>query len=138
MRVAGTTTHGLRTRALVVVLWRAGLRISEALALAESDFDKPRGSIVVRCGKGGKRRHVGMDRWAWEQVGPWLEARLTLPVGALLVRYRRPDGGTAMGHRQRLVRHCEPSPYVPACAGASPHISSDTPTPSRWPAKECR
>jgi site-specific recombinase XerC len=27
MRVAGGTVHGLRTRALIVVLWRAGLRI---------------------------------------------------------------------------------------------------------------
>lgn len=36
MRQAGDTAHGLRTRALIIVLWRAGLRISEALALAES------------------------------------------------------------------------------------------------------
>ena len=27
MRVAGGTVHGLRTRALIVVLWRARLRI---------------------------------------------------------------------------------------------------------------
>jgi site-specific recombinase XerD len=93
MRVAGTTAHGLRTRALVVVLWRAGLRISEALALAESDLDRSRGSILVRCGKGGKRRQVGMDRWAWEQVDPWLEARLTLPVGALLCVIDGPTAG---------------------------------------------
>jgi site-specific recombinase XerD len=32
MRVAGESAYGLRTRALIVVLWRAGLRISEALA----------------------------------------------------------------------------------------------------------
>ena len=62
-------------RALIVVLWRAGLRISEALALAESDLDPRRGSILVRCGKGGKRREVGMDAWAWEQLTPWLELR---------------------------------------------------------------
>jgi integrase len=39
------------------VLWRAGLRISEALALAESDVDRGRGrgSVLVRRGKGGKR-----------------------------------------------------------------------------------
>jgi integrase len=51
---------------VIVVLWRAGLRISEALALAESDLDRVRGAIQVRHGKGGRRREVGMDRWAWE------------------------------------------------------------------------
>jgi integrase len=72
MRAAGDTPDGLRLRALIVVLWRAGLRISEALALTESDLDRDRGAILVRRGKGGKRREVGMDRWAWEQLGPWL------------------------------------------------------------------
>ena len=67
MRVAGESAYGLRTRALIVVLWRAGLRISEALALAESDLDRDRGAILVRRGKGGKRREVGMDRWAWDR-----------------------------------------------------------------------
>jgi site-specific recombinase XerD len=33
MRQAGQTGHGLRIRALIAVLWRGGLRISEALAL---------------------------------------------------------------------------------------------------------
>ncbi len=32
IRCAGDRAHGLRVRALIVVLWRAGLRISEALA----------------------------------------------------------------------------------------------------------
>jgi integrase/recombinase XerD len=47
-------------RAMIVVLWRSGLRISEALALAESDLDPSRGAVLVRQGKGGKRREVGM------------------------------------------------------------------------------
>jgi integrase len=49
---------------LIVVLWRAGLRIGEAMALTEPNFDPSRGSILVRQGKGGKRRDVGMDNWA--------------------------------------------------------------------------
>jgi len=84
MRVAGESAYGLRTRALIVVVWRAGLRISEALALAESDLDRERGAILVRRGKGGKRREVGMDRWAWEQIDPSLRLRVSLRVGALL------------------------------------------------------
>ena len=66
MRTVGAHPHGERLRVLIVLLWRAGLRISEALALQESDLDRSRGAVLVRRGKGGKRREVGMDRWAWE------------------------------------------------------------------------
>ncbi|HET9720870.1 MAG TPA: tyrosine-type recombinase/integrase [Solirubrobacteraceae bacterium] len=93
MRTAGDRPDGHRLRALVVLLWRAGLRISEALALQESDLDSSRGAVLVRCGKGGKRREVGMDRWAWDQLDPWLEVRRELPVGALLCVIRRQHGG---------------------------------------------
>ncbi len=37
MREAGQSVYGDRLRGLIVVLWRAGLRIHEALTLAESD-----------------------------------------------------------------------------------------------------
>ncbi|MBV9802893.1 MAG: tyrosine-type recombinase/integrase, partial [Solirubrobacterales bacterium] len=60
MRRAGDRPAGLRTRALIILLWRAGLRISEALALGESDLNPVRGSVLVRRGKGGRRREVGM------------------------------------------------------------------------------
>ena len=52
--------------------WRAGLRISEALALNETDLDPDRGSLLVRHGKSDKRREVGMDRWAWSQYSDTL------------------------------------------------------------------
>jgi site-specific recombinase XerD len=81
MRHAGDRVHGSRLRGLIVVLWRAGLRIHEALALAEADLDPRRGSLLVRRGKGGRRREVGMDDWAWEQLEPWLQVRVELPVG---------------------------------------------------------
>jgi integrase len=63
MRQAGETDHGLRLRALIVVLWRAGLRICKAMALTEPDLDTGRGSVLIRQGKGGKRREVGTDDW---------------------------------------------------------------------------
>ena len=66
MREAGPGPHADRTRGLITSLWRAGLRISEALALTESDLDPKTGSVLVRAGKGGRRRMVGMDEWGWE------------------------------------------------------------------------
>jgi integrase len=52
MRQAGEDRHGLRVRAVIAVLWRGGLRISEALALSETDVDPTRGSVLIRHGKG--------------------------------------------------------------------------------------
>jgi integrase len=75
------------------LLWRAGLRISEALALQESDLDRSRGAVVIRRGKGGKRRELGMDRWAWEQLDSWLEIRRQLPLGAVLCVINGPRAG---------------------------------------------
>ena len=82
-----------RLRGIIVVLWRAGLRISEALALSETDLDCARGSIQVRCGKGGRAREVGFDPWAFTQLEPWLELRRQLPVGALFCVVRGPTQG---------------------------------------------
>jgi integrase len=84
MRQAPDDRHGRRLRALIVVLWRAGLRIQEALALTESDLDPQRGSVLVRSGKGGRRREVGMDPWAWnDHLTVWVADRVALPVGPL-------------------------------------------------------
>jgi len=45
MRQAGQACYGARLNGLVVVLWRAGLRIHEALSLLESDLDRRRESV---------------------------------------------------------------------------------------------
>ena len=83
MWIAGDGLHGRRLRGLLVVLWRAGLRIDEALALREADLNRRRGSLLVRHGKGGRRREVGMDDWGWQELEPWLAARVELPIGPL-------------------------------------------------------
>ena len=93
MRTVGDHPSGERLRALIVLLWRAGLRISEAFALQESDLDRSRGAVLVRRGKGGKRREVGMDRWAWEQIATWLQIRRELPIGAVLCVIHGPTAG---------------------------------------------
>jgi site-specific recombinase XerD len=93
MRHATDHRHGRRVRAMIVVLWRAGVRIREALALAEHDLDHRRGSLLVRNGKGGRRREVGMDQWGWEQLLPWLNAGAGLPVGPLFCIIDGPTRG---------------------------------------------
>ena len=95
MRQTRDDRHGFRVRALIVVLWRAGLRVQEAFALAEPDLDERRGSLLVRHGKGGRRREIGMDAWGWEQLRPWLGARADLPVGPLFCIIDGPTRGRA-------------------------------------------
>jgi site-specific recombinase XerD len=84
MRAAGDGAHSRRLRGVIVVLWRAGLRIQDALALTEGDLDQRRGSLLVRRGKGGRRREVGMDAWGCEEFQRWLHERRELPIGPLL------------------------------------------------------
>jgi integrase len=59
MRTIGDGADGHRLRALIVLPWRAGLRISEALTLQESDLDRPRGAVFVRRGKGASVARSG-------------------------------------------------------------------------------
>src|ERR1041385_265758 len=40
MRAAGDRPEGVRLRGLIITLWRAGLRISEALSLPEADLGR--------------------------------------------------------------------------------------------------
>ena len=138
MRQAGPGPYADRTRALIAILWRAGLRISEALALTESDLDSKTGSVLVRQGKGGKRRTVGMDDWAWDHVARWTEHRVQLPIGPLfciLAGPTRGRGWSATAARGELRR-------LAAQAGVrrrfAPHHYSATRMRSRWRAKGSR
>jgi site-specific recombinase XerD len=71
---------GVRNRALIVLLWRCGLRISEALDLRPKDIDLDQGTVIVQRGKGGKRRVVGIDAGALAVVARWLEVRAKLGI----------------------------------------------------------
>jgi len=137
MRTAGNRRHGCRLRCLIVVLWRAGLGIHEAPALNESDLDHRRGALLVRRGKGGRRREVGMDEWAREHLQRWIDLRLERPVGPLFCVITGPHEGEH-GQRPPRVLSCAVRPHPRAFVGASRPTSSATPTPSRWPTRACR
>jgi len=83
MRQAGEGPAGLRLRGMIVVLWRAGLRISEALAVTEGDLEPGRGAILIRRGKGG----VGRSEWtsgAGSSFAPGSNTGWTYPSGRSL------------------------------------------------------
>lgn len=69
---------GIRNRALIVVMWRGMLRVSEALALMPKDVDPAECTITVLRGKGAKRRVVGIDPDAMAYVTRWLDVRARL------------------------------------------------------------
>src|SRR4051812_44704501 len=58
MRRVGDSVHGRRLRGLIVELWRAGLRICEALALADGDA-----AVVRSAFLGCRHGRVGWGRW---------------------------------------------------------------------------
>jgi integrase/recombinase XerD len=78
---AGTTPRSLRDRALVELLYGAGLRVSEAVGLTKADVDLD-DRIVRAIGKGDKERAVPIGRPAVEALRrylsrgrPFLDAR---------------------------------------------------------------
>ena len=80
-KVAGRPSRGIthkRDKALIVVLWRSGLRIAEALALEPKDLDMKGCTITIRSGKGEKFGVVGMDAMTKEILQDWVKARRTL------------------------------------------------------------
>lgn len=68
----------LRNAALVVLMWRGGLRIAEALSLIVSDVDLARGAVQVRHGKGDRSRWVGVDEKTCDLLARWIDRRASL------------------------------------------------------------
>jgi integrase/recombinase XerD len=64
----------------VMVLYGAGLRISEALALQVTDIDASRGVILVRHGKGNKAREAKLSPTLYQWLRQyWARQRPPLP-----------------------------------------------------------
>jgi integrase/recombinase XerC len=97
---AGDDVLSLRNRALLEVVYSAGLRSSEAVGLDLGDIDFEQEAVHIRNGKGAKDRVVPLGEEAGHWVARYLaEARPTLARGAenalfLSVRGRRLDTST--------------------------------------------
>lgn len=73
------TLRGLRDRAMLSLMYAAGLRVSELISLTLGDVDRARG-IVSAFGKGKKRRLVPLGEVALDHLAAYLEARATHAV----------------------------------------------------------
>ena len=111
---------GIRNRALLVLLYRGGLRCSEALALRPKDLDVDAGTVRVLHGKGDKSRLVGFDSGAMAIIQLWLDKRKELglngrqtlictlrgkPVSDRYVRSLLPRLGRKAGIEKRVHAH---------------------------------
>ena len=107
----------LRNRALVELVYSAGLRSAEAVGLDLGDVDFEQEHVHVRHGKGGKDRVVPLG----EEAAHWL------------ARYLR-DGAAGAGARRRRralpLRPRPPARHARPCAGISPTPTAcATPSP---------
>ena len=111
---------GIRNRALIAVLYRSGLRLSEALSLQLKDIDLAEGVIRVLHGKGGRSRVVGIDAGAESIVEAWLAVRAAerlgrdvpvfcslngLPLTTAYIRRRLPILARRAGIEKRVHAH---------------------------------
>jgi site-specific recombinase XerD len=104
---------GLRDRALLEVIYGAGLRVSEACALDLDHLEREAGTLRVRVvsGKGGKGRIVPLGEPAHGAVDGWLRVRAGMmredsPPQALWIGDRGGRLGVRMA-RELVYRRCE-------------------------------
>jgi len=110
---------GVRDRAFLRLLYRAGLRCNEALSLKVRDVDLGRGEIRVWQGKGGRDRRVWIDKTTIEYLDAWKSIRpksdyffCTLQGGHIddghvrkMVARRGAKAGIAIRCHPHLLRH---------------------------------
>jgi hypothetical protein len=125
MRAAGGGAHGRRLRGLIVILWRAGLRVQEALALPRPISTRD----AARCSSAATRADADA-RSAWttgdgrnSNPGSSADSNSHRPV---VLRHQRSDLWPALGNRGRPRA-------TPAnrCRGRRTSALRATPTPPR-------
>jgi len=99
------SSSGIRVRALIAVMYGAGLRIAETIDLYPRDADTEDGTVRVRCGKNSKWRFVGLDPFACGLLDRWLTRRSDLGLNGrhpIFTTYSEGNMGTPLS--QRYIR----------------------------------
>ncbi|MGZ6589749.1 MAG: tyrosine-type recombinase/integrase [Solirubrobacteraceae bacterium] len=110
----GALTHR-RYQAIAMVLYGAGLRVSEALALEVSDIDGARGVLRIRHGKGDRAREAKLSPTLYTWLRRyWAEERPTPPYLFASPRTGRPP------HAESVCRALEQAAEQ---AGITKHVT---------------
>jgi integrase/recombinase XerD len=115
-----TTPRGIRDRAMLQVMYGAGLRVSEIVGLKVGDVDRARG-LVSAFGKGQKRRLVPLGEHALDALDAYLAARAAdRRAKSSTVLFLSPRGGplTRQGVWKMLVGYAR---GVGVTKPSSPH-----------------
>lgn len=110
---------GIRNRALITVLYRAGLRLSEALSLSPEAVDSRSETITVVHHKRARRRTVGLDPEAFSVLARWLNRRAGLGLDARETVFCTLRGGSLKSAYVRALL-----PRLAAKAGVEKRVHS--------------
>lgn len=110
-------TRSLKHRAVLMLLYSAGLRVGEVVRLKPPDLDVERGLVRVRQGKGRKDRYTLLACRALEAVGLYRDA---YPTDRWLFPGARPDRHLTTRSVQRIVKNAAEA------AGIEKHVTAHT------------
>lgn len=113
------TLQGLRDRAILELLYAAGLRVSELVNLRRRDFDDERG--LLKCnGKGSKQRQIPIGKSALRWVFQYRAAQIKYIGGKQLENLFAQDNGRPLS-RQQVWRMLKVHSATAQLSDVTPH-----------------
>jgi integrase/recombinase XerD len=117
-------TVGRRDYAVMLLLWRLGLRAREVIALELGDVDWRRGELLIR-GKGGRRDWLPLPCDVGEAIVSYLRRRPRTDSRAVFVRAVAPRGALGrMAVRGIVLAACERAGLPPVGPHALRHTAA--------------
>jgi len=117
---------GLRNRAAVELLYRAGLRVSELCNLREEDYRAADGLVEVRRGKGDRDRIVPIDDHAAGWVAAWLERKAKVGLVSPWLLCTLAGGKLSPRYLQQMVKRLAVKAKLPQACRVTPHTLRHT------------
>lgn len=135
-RHAGEDPHGWRLHAMIVMLWRGGLRVHEALALTERDLDPQRGPCSCAMARAADGARSAWTCGAGSTCGLGSHSALRCRLARSSASFTAPRAGDP-GRLPRSVASFAGTPPRRGSGDASLHTSCATLTLLSLLAREC-